>query len=903
MPADRDEVEEIVDELDHGDEEPDDGEDLVGDDMMRDYAPEPELDRYSDSGLDDEEEFEELSVEARRAAEREIDARARDKRRRAQEESRTRKRFRAGHLLASDDEGSGSEAAEVPESETQSPPRRRPAPEVPADDDEEDEDAGRWGENQFDLADEDDAMQDEVVDIADVKGPLSEWIVKDKVRRGVASRFQQFLTTAQDGQVKRYRNRITQMVNEGRHSLEVSFDDLSDVHDSLLAIWVSDAPAEMLEIFDEVATSLTGQEFPEFEKVCHSSVVHVRITDLPICDPIRDIRQVHLNALIKVAGVVTRRSVVFPQLQNVVFDCLVCGFAIGPIVQRGEKEVKPHSCPQCQQRNAFKVNFTRTIFRNYQTITLQESPGQVPAGRLPRSVEVVLLDDLIDSTKPGEEVEVTGIYKNNFDPLLNHQHGFPVFATNLEANYVERKTSSQQSHKLTDEEKEKILRLSQDPKVAQKLIKSMAPAIHGHEDIKLGLLLSLMSGQEKEVGEPGQHKIRGDINVLLLGDPGCAKSQFLKYVEKTAHRSVFTTGRGSTAVGLTAAVHPDPGTGEWTLEGGALVIADRGVCMIDEFDKMSDGDRTSIHEAMEQQTISISKAGIVTTLQARCAVIAAANPVGGNYDESLTFEQNVDLTQPILQRFDLLYVIRDEVDPIKDTALAEFVCRSHVHNHPETIRREDELRAEEEEAAADGPNAADGDVIPQDMVRKYIMYARAHVRPTISAMDENKLAQLYADLRKESQLGGGVTMSVRHIESIIRLTEAHAKLHLRDYAREDDMNAAIRLFLGCFVNTQKYQAKRAMTEKFARYLVKDADHDQLLLHLLRSLVRQAVDYETRTKGFYQPSDIQILMSTFQEKAEELELFNVEPFLASPAFRDEYRVDRQRKVIVKQFRSV
>lgn len=208
----------------------------------------------------------------------------------------------------------------------------------------------------------------------------------------------------------------------------------------------------------------------------------------------------------------------------------------------------------------------------------------------------------------------------------------------------------------------------------------MAPSIYGHEDIKTAIALSLFSGVTKDINH--KHRLRGDINILMLGDPGTAKSQFLKYVEKTAHRSVFATGQGASAVGLTASVRKDPVTREWTLEGGALVLADKGVCLIDEFDKMNDADRTSIHEAMEQQSISISKAGIVTTLRARCAVVAAANPIRGRYNPTIPFQQNVELTEPILSRFDVLCVVKDTVDPVKDEMLARFVVGSHLRSHP-----------------------------------------------------------------------------------------------------------------------------------------------------------------------------------------------------------------------------
>lgn len=231
--------------------------------------------------------------------------------------------------------------------------------------------------------------------------------------------------------------------------------------------------------------------------------------------------------------------------------------------------------------------------------------------------------------------------------------------------------------------------MARDERISKRLFKSIAPSIYGHENIKTALALSLFGGEAKDIKR--KHRIRGDINVLLLGDPGTAKSQFLKYIEKTAHRAVFTTGQGASAVGLTASVRKDPVTREWTLEGGALVLADKGHCLIDEFDKMNDADRTSIHEAMEQQSISIAKAGIVTSLQARCAIIAAANPIRGRYNSTIPFQQNVELTEPILSRFDVLCVVRDTVDPVADELLARFVVDSHLRSHPKFEKDTEEM--------------------------------------------------------------------------------------------------------------------------------------------------------------------------------------------------------------------
>ncbi len=452
---------------------------------------------------------------------------------------------------------------------------------------------------------------------------------------------------------------------------------------------------------------------------------------------------------------------------------------------------------------------------------------------------MILLNDLIDSARPGDEIEVTGIYRHNVDPSINIMHGFPVFSTVLEANYIRKMEEAHAEMELTDDDVTEIRVLSKDPRIAERIFASVAPSIYGHSDIKRALALALFGGQAKEVGE--KHRIRGDINVLMMGDPGTAKSQFLKYVEKTAHRAVYATGKGASAVGLTAVVHRDPVTREWTLEGGALVLADRGVCLIDEFDKMNDADRTSIHEAMEQQSISISKAGIVTTLQARCSVFAAANPVKGRYDPSISFFDNVDLTEPILSRFDVLCVVRDTVDATQDETLAKFVVDSHMRSHPQLRDAENMMDFEKEDTKV-GPTDVNNDLsdsgvqlIPQKLLRKYLLYARNTVTPKLTNMDKEKISSLYIDLRKESMSSGGMPIALRHLESIVRLAEAHARVHLRDYVREDDINTAIAVMLESFFASQKYSLMRQLRRKFHKYLAYRKDDNDLLFYVLSGL--------------------------------------------------------------------
>jgi len=442
------------------------------------------------------------------------------------------------------------------------------------------------------------------------------------------------------------------------------------------------------------------------------------------------------------------------------------------------------------------------LYKNYQRITLQEAPGKVTAGRLPRSKDAILLGDLCDTCKPGDEIELTGVYTNNYESSLNTKHGFPVFATVIQANHILVKDESNAAKALTDEDVRAIMALSKDERIGERIMASIAPSIFGHEDIKRGLALTLFGGMAKD--KQDKHRVRGDLNILLCGDPGTAKSQFLKYTERIAPRAVFTTGQGASAVGLTAYVQRSPVTREWTLEAGALVLADKGVCLIDEFDKMNDQDRTSIHEAMEQQTISISKAGIVTTLKARCSVIAAANPIGGRYDPSMTFAENVDLTEPILSMFDVLCVVRDTVDPVVDEHLARFVVGSHRRNHPMATQEDNDQMETIERDLANAANLGGVEKIPQDLLKKYILYAREKVRPKLHHMDQDKVARMYSDLRKESMATGSVPITVRHIESMIRIAEAHARMHLREFVHEDDVNMAMRVMLESFIDTQKF---------------------------------------------------------------------------------------------------
>jgi DNA replication licensing factor MCM2 len=728
----------LIQDLDDADEMAEDeaGIDLFGDNFDRDYN------RAEDGGyrgrmIDDEDEYDAMDPAARRQLEARLNRRDREL---------AQQRNMPAAFLQDEEE----DVMDL----TRQPRRRR----------------HRYDEDQDDIDMYEDIMNEELSleALADVKAAsLTDWVANPAVHKTIAREFKNFLTEYTDATgTSIYGVRIRTLGEVNAESLEVCWDHLSESKPTL-AYFLVNVPSEILPIFDAVALEVALYHYPDYERI-HSEL-HVRITDLPVSYTLRQLRQSHLNCLLRVSGVVTRRTGVFPQLKYVKFDCTKCGVTLGPFPQDSSSEVKLSYCQNCQSRGPFTLNSEKTVYRNYQKLTLQESPGTVPAGRLPRHRDVILLWDLIDSAKPGEEVEITGIYRNNYDAQLNNKNGFPVFATILEANYVVKSHDQLAGFRLTEEDEREIRALSRDPNIVHKIVHSIAPSIYGHEDIKTAVALSLFGGCSKEA--QGKMSIRGDINILLLGDPGTAKSQVLKYIENTAHRAVFATGQGASAVGLTASVRRDPLTAEWTLEGGALVLADKGTCLIDEFDKMNDQDRTSIHEAMEQQTISISKAGIVTTLQARCAVIAAANPIGGRYNGTVPFSQNVELTEPILSRFDILCVVRDTVDPSEDERLASFVVNSHGRAHPvlssalgaqtQTTSANDETMDVDESQSNGFTSGKPHSPIPQELLRKYILYAREHCRPKLYQIDQDKIARLFADMRRESLATGAYPITVR----------------------------------------------------------------------------------------------------------------------------------------------
>ncbi|XP_028295892.1 DNA replication licensing factor MCM3-like [Gouania willdenowi] len=647
---------------------------------------------------------------------------------------------------------------------------------------------------------------------------MSTDVVDDREMREAQRDYLDFLDDDQDQGI--YQSKVRDMISENKARLIVNINDLRRRNDARAAKLMNNSFEELLAfqraLKDLVASvdATYAKQYEEFFVGLEGSFGSKHVSPRTLTSRL-------LGSMVCVEGIITKCSLVRPKVVRSVHYCP----ATKKTMERKYTDLTsldafPSSAiypTKDEENNPLETEFGLSIYKDHQTITVQEMPEKAPAGQLPRSVDIILDNDLVDVVKPGDRVQVVGTYRC----LPGKKGGFTsgTFRTIMIACNV-KQMSKEVSPNFSADDVAKIRNFSRSRSidVFDQLARSLAPSIHGHEYIKKAILCMLLGGVEK-VLENGS-RIRGDINILLIGDPSVAKSQLLRYVLHTAPRAIPTTGRGSSGVGLTAAVTTDQETGERRLEAGAMVLADRGVVCIDEFDKMSDMDRTAIHEVMEQGRVTIAKAGIHARLNARCSVLAAANPVYGRYDQYKTPMENIGLQDSLLSRFDLLFIMLDQMDAEQDREISEHVLRMHRYRDPheqegaamalggtvDVLATEDpDTLAEEHEELQiyekhnnllHGSKRKKDKIVSKEFMRKYIHIAKG-VTPVLTEEAANHIAEEYSRLRSQEQLGSDIArtspVTARSLETLIRLSTAHAKARMSKAVELEDSEVAVEL--------------------------------------------------------------------------------------------------------------
>ena len=574
-------------------------------------------------------------------------------------------------------------------------------------------------------------------------------------------RFQDFLESY-------YHNKIIENLRKDNKFVVIDFAELSKF-DLDLANELLENPEDTIR-----AAELAVEEF-DLEDI---KGFKVRFENLPQNQKImiRNVRSKHIGGFINLEGIVRQKSDVRPRVTAAKFECPVCGNIINVLQLNGSFK-EPSKCG-CGRKGKFSLISKELV--DAQGIVLEEVPEGLEGGEQPKRINIFLKNDLVSplserKTNPGSKISIIGIIKEV--PIISKTGTkSTTFDLMIEANYIEAVEETFYEIEISEEEEQKIIDLSQDPELYPKLVRSFAPSIYGYEKVKESLLLQLVGGVRKV--RKDKVVSRGDMHILLVGDPGSGKSAMLKRVSTIAPKGRYVAGRGVSGAGLTASVVRDEFLKGWSLEAGALVLASNGICCIDEMDKMTSEDRDAMHEALEQQTVSISKANIQATLISRTTVLAAANPKFGRFDPYGIIAEQIDLPPALINRFDLIFTFKDLPDESKDEKMASHILK--LHQKPNLYEPE----------------------IPTEFLRKYIAYAKQKFEPIITDSALQEIKDFYLKMRSS---GGGeegikaIPISARQLEALVRLAESSAKLRLSDKATKEDAKRSIELVQYCLI--------------------------------------------------------------------------------------------------------